>query len=91
MVVPDEAMLLTLEQLATRCGVDLSLVEVLIEHGVIECVRQRPRLVAREMTLQVNKVARLQHDLGVNVQGATVILQLLERIEELECQLLTRR
>jgi MerR family transcriptional regulator/heat shock protein HspR len=37
--------------------------------------------------LRVAKVVRLQRDLGVNQEGAAVILELLDRIDALERQL----
>lgn len=83
--------LLTLEQVAERCGVQRTFVRLLVEHGVIEVQQQRPLLLSQEVTLRVNKVVRLKRDLGVNVSGASVILELLERIDELERQLTSGR
>ena len=39
--------------------------------------------------LQARRVVRLQEDLGVNLTGAALVLDLLERIESLETQLRT--
>jgi DNA-binding transcriptional MerR regulator len=83
--------LLTLEEVALRCGVEYSFVRVLVEHGVIHVERGAPPRVSQEVTLRINKVVRLQRDLGVNVPGASVVLDLLERIDELERQLRSRR
>lgn len=83
--------LLTLDEVARRCGVEQTFVVVLIEHGVIEPERRAPLLFGHEVTLRVNKVARLQRDLGVNVPGASLILELLERIDDLERRLGARR
>lgn len=80
----NDTRLLTQEELAERCGVALTFIQVLIEHGVIEVQRREPPLFRQEVTLRVNKVVRLQRDLEVNVPGASVILELLERIEQLE-------
>lgn len=83
--------LLTLEEVAYRCGVEQKFVLVLIEHGVIEAEQRTPLLLAQEVTLRINKAARLNRDLGVNVPGASVILDLLERIDDLERRLALRR
>ena len=83
--------LLTLDEVARRCGVEQTFVLVLIEHGVIEARQRTPLLLAQEVTLRVNKVARLNRDLGVNVSGASVIMELLERIDDLERRLALRR
>lgn len=79
--------LLTLEEVAGRCGVSLELVEELVRHGVVDIEVTETRSVRAEVTLCVRRVARLQRDLGVNAAGAAVILDLLERIQELEDQL----
>jgi MerR family transcriptional regulator/heat shock protein HspR len=79
------------EQIAERCGVEQTFVRVLVEHGVIHVERREPLLMSQEVTLRINKVVRLQRDLGVNVPGVSVILELLERIDELERQVPRRR
>jgi hypothetical protein len=86
---PSEEML-TLEEVAARCDVELDLVEDLVRHGVIEVTRGGARRVHATWVLRVRKVARLRRDLDVNVAGAAVILDLLERIEELEDELRQR-
>ena len=83
--------LLTAQELADRCGVALTFIHVLVEHGVIEAHHRQPPLFHHEVTLRINKVVRLQRDLDVNVPGASVILELLERIEELERLTSSRR
>lgn len=83
--------LLTLEQVAQRCGVEHTFVQLLVEYGVIEVRQRRPLLLSGEETLRINKIVRLQRDLEVNVPGASVILELLERIDELERDLRSKR
>lgn len=83
--------LLTAEQLADRCGVAVTFIHVLVQHGVIPVQHREPPLFHHEVTLRINKVVRLQRDLDVNVPGASVILELLERIEQLERSTSRRR
>jgi DNA-binding transcriptional MerR regulator len=75
---------LTSEQLARRCGVPVTFVTRLVRHGVIEPEEAgfRP-----EVALLVLRVVRLRRDLGVNTQGAAVIVDLLRRIDDLERRL----
>jgi hypothetical protein len=56
----------------------------LVRHGVIEPEEAgfRP-----EVALLVLRVVRLRRDLGVNTQGAAVIVDLLRRIDDLERRL----
>lgn len=72
---------LTREELAGRCGVDEAFVQQLVGLGVIE---PYGRGFACEVTLRVRRFVRLQRDLGVNFEGAAVIMDLLDRIEALE-------
>lgn len=77
----------TVEQIAVRCGVDIEFVARLVSHGVIEPLPGRPDCFAPVVTLRVQKVVRLQRDLGVNLQGAAVVLDLLREIESLKREL----
>jgi hypothetical protein len=78
---------LTLHEVALRCGVELSFVEQLVEFGIIEGHTPGAATYSGEVTLRVQRCVRLQRDLGVNLEGAAVIVELLERIEALEHEL----
>ena len=75
---------LTADELARRCGVPEAFVARLVRHGILEPETEGYRA---EVTLRVQRVVRLRRDLGVNLPGAAVILDLLRRIEELERRL----
>lgn len=76
----------SIEEVAIRSGVDVAFVEQLVALGMIEA-GPGSRHFACEVTLKVGRVARLQRDLGVNLEGAAIILDLLDRIEALEREL----
>ncbi len=76
--------LISVEQIAVRAGVDTTWVQELVQVGVIEPEPDQPDLFRPEVSLRVQKVARLERDLGVNPEGAAVILDLLDYIEQLE-------
>jgi hypothetical protein len=82
-----ELALFSVQDIAVRCGVDIAFVERLVELGVIGVDPDSGRGFACEVTLRVGKFVRLQRDLGVNLEGAAVIVELLERIEALEARL----
>ena len=87
---------LTLHEIALRCGVEQSFVEQLVEFGIIESqiiesAAPDAGKYSGEVTLRVQRCVRLQRDLGVNLEGAAVIVELLERIESLEHELRGRR
>jgi hypothetical protein len=79
--------LFSFQEVAVRCGVDQAFVEQLVQIGVIEPHPTDRGLLATEVTMRVSKLVRIQHDLGVNLEGAAIIIDLLDRISELEVEL----
>lgn len=72
-----------MEEIAQRCDVHIGFVEKLYRMGIIDPHPQFARLFPQKVTIRVRKVVRLQEDLGVNSEGAAVILDLLGKIDEL--------
>ena len=76
----------TLEGLATRAGVHPTLLESLIAYGLIEPIER----VGTQVLFGVDSIARLRviqrlrSDLGVNLAGIAVILDLLDRLTALQ-------
>jgi chaperone modulatory protein CbpM len=79
--------LFSVEEVAARCGVQTAFVERLYRSGIIDPYPGSERLFAPAVTLRVRKVCRLQEDLGINPEGAAIILDLVKRIEVLESRL----
>jgi DNA-binding transcriptional MerR regulator len=80
---------LSIEVAASRVGLHPALVEQFVEFGLVEPAERTgaevrldaaclPRLIA---------ISRLRTDLGVNLQGVAVILDLVERLAALEREL----
>lgn len=80
--------LFTVHDVALRCGVEVAVVEQLVSLGVIAAHPPGGAAFACEVTLRVGKFVRLQRDLGVNPEGAALIIELLDRIDALEQRLL---
>jgi chaperone modulatory protein CbpM len=85
--VSEATTLFTIEQVAVRCGVEVTYVRRLVQTGVIEPDPEQPEHFRPEVTLRVQKAARLEGDLGVNAEGIAVILDLLDQIDRLERRL----
>ena len=87
--VLDEDSEITLLQLCRSCSVTAETIEALVEHGVLEPAGRRGRhwCFPAPSIKRVLVVQRLRRDLGVNVAGAALALDLLERIERLESAL----
>ena len=81
----------TLADLTRTCRVHAEWVMELIEEGVIEPLGPGgPQWRFSATTVvRVQKAQRLQRDLGVNLPGIALALQLLDRIETLEARLRT--
>jgi chaperone modulatory protein CbpM len=85
----DEAREMTLADLTRSCRVHAEWVMELVEEGIIE-----PRgpggpqwRFAATSVVRVRKAQRLQRDLGVNLPGIALTLELLDRIDALESRL----
>jgi len=89
----DETTEITVVELCRVCAVDLELVDDLIGQGILEPSGDR----REELRLPYNSiwrtrtVIRLQRDLGVNLAGAALALDLMDRIEMLRSQLRRRK
>ena len=80
---------LTCEVVAEMIGARPSLVTRLAQDGLIETI-ERPTgepLFPRRAIVQLRRMQRLRRDLGVNFVGASIILELVGRLERLTCEL----
>jgi chaperone modulatory protein CbpM len=84
---------LTFDVVAETVGARRSLVVRLAQQGLIETVdagADEPRL-PRLVVVQLRRMQRLRRDLGVNFTGAAIILELVQRIEQLNRELAEMR
>jgi chaperone modulatory protein CbpM len=88
-MILDETEEVTLADLTRTCRVHAEWVMELVEEGIIEPRRPGgPQWVFSAISVvRVQKAQRLQRDLGVNLPGVALALQLLDRIEALEARL----
>ena len=79
---------LTLSELCRVCAVTEAEVLALVEEGVIEPAGRRPARwrFAGTCLRRVRLALHLQHDLGVNVAGAALALDLLDELEALRAR-----
>ena len=87
--VVEEDVELTLVELCQACQMEAEQVFDLVEQGVIEPLGHDPaRWRFRGVSMRrVRLVQRLERDLGVNVAGAALALDLLEELERLRARL----
>ena len=83
---------LSLARLCRACGLPIEAVCAMVQEGILEPEGSRPGRwrFAPDCIARVRLAQRLQIELGVNLAGAAVALNLLDRIERLEAQLRAR-
>jgi chaperone modulatory protein CbpM len=81
-----DARRLTLEELAHAAGLHPDLVASFVDFGLLEAVGRDRRGLLFDMAavLRVRAIQRLRRDLGVNLAGVAVILDLTERLRTLQ-------
>jgi DNA-binding transcriptional MerR regulator len=77
---------LTLEGLAACTGVHPTLITYFVEYGLIEPITRtgRPWLFDPACIARLRTIERLRRDLGANLAGIAVILDLLDRLTALQ-------
>lgn len=85
----DENFDITLVELCRVCHISADRIELLVEEGIIEPLGREPAQWRFQGVSihRIRKVQRLQSDLGVNLAGAALALELSEEIERLRRRL----
>ncbi len=83
--IVEEETVLTLDELSGICAVERRRIVELVDEGVIEA-RAEARFDG-EALRRARIAVRLQRDLGLNVAGTALAIELLERIDALERRL----
>ena len=84
---------LTLEALAAAVGLHPGVVEQFVTYGLLEPVTTGEAVVCfdAKAVLRLLTICRLREDLGINLPGVAVVLDLLERIDRLKRELANAR
>jgi chaperone modulatory protein CbpM len=88
-VILDEQTELSLNELCRACASSAEWIIALVEEGILEpVVYQEVHWRFSGNSLQKARTAmRLQHDLGINLAGIALALDLLEEIDNLQTQI----
>jgi chaperone modulatory protein CbpM len=80
---------LTFDVVAETVGARRTLIARLAQRGLIETLESPTDepLLPRRAVVQLRRMQRLRRDLGVNFAGASIILDLVGRIEQLNREL----
>src|ERR1700687_1411490 len=81
----DEPQELTLERLAHRAGLEPAVLESFVEYGLVEpqATHGTEMLFNLDCIPRLRTIIRLRRDIGVNLSGIGVILDLLEKVQAL--------
>lgn len=79
--------LITLQEIADRCGIHPHLVEHLMRLGLIEPAAGCDDLFEAHVAARIQRIMRLHGDLEINFNGIALVLELLERIETLTARM----
>ena len=85
---------LTPETVAEAAGVRVNLVHLLARNGFLDTIDDRAEesfLLPYESLLRLRKMQRLRRDLRVNFAGAGVILEMVERMNEMRREMAAMR
>lgn len=81
--------LIPLEQLCTHYKIEQTFFEGLEDFGLIEVTRmEASKCIHVDHIHKVEKIIRLHHDLDLNYAGIDTVMNLLERIDRLNQELL---
>lgn len=85
----EEEIELTVDELSRACSVQVQRIMELVEEGLIEPMGPEPgqwRFAGRSLR-RAGTALRLERDLGVNLAGAALALELLDEIDRLRAHL----
>jgi chaperone modulatory protein CbpM len=88
-LVLDEDCLFTLDEISHACSVRAEYIIELVDEGIVEPMgmgqqrEQQQWSFSGKSLLRARKARRLQQDLGINLAGAAVVLDMMEEIEQL--------
>jgi len=81
--------LLDINEISMFVGLHPNMIHKLFILGLIDPQVEKPDLLFEDSVLaRIDKVMRLKNDLGVNLAGCGLVLDLLDRIAEIEKKLL---
>ena len=82
---------LTAGELATAAGVSVARLARFVRLGLVEASPPGSGTFAAGSAARLRRMLRLRADLGVNLVGAAIVVDLLERLDDLEAELLRHR
>jgi chaperone modulatory protein CbpM len=91
-IILEEETRLSLRELCDACAVQVEFITELVDEGVIEpSGYEKSHWCFSGISLQrIRKAKRLQQDLGINLAGVALALDLMDEVQQLRAQLRKR-
>ncbi len=84
----DTKNLIPVQQFCDRYEIEFSFIDSLNEFGLIEITYiKKNQFIALEKIQEIEKMIRLHHELGINLEGIDVIYNLLEKVNNLNTEI----
>jgi len=78
---------LTLDEMVSAVGLSVEQLERLVQRGLVESADADGRRFSAAAAARLRRMLRLRRDLGVSLEGAAIIADLVERLEEMDREL----
>ena len=77
---------LTLEVVASRAGIHPAQLRQLVDFGLIQALRRQDAVLLFDASTvpRIRMIHRLRRDLGINLEGVAVVLELLDKLRALQ-------
>lgn len=76
---------ITIQAFCTNYDIEFSFINSLSEFGLIEIITiDKIEYLPQNKIIEIEKMVRLHHDLGVNIEGIDVISNLTEKVRNLQ-------
>lgn len=84
--VSNQEEVLTLDMLALRAGIHPAQVRQFVDFGLVQAIRRQDTVLLFEASMvpRLRVINRLRKDLGINLEGVAVVLDLLEKLRALQ-------
>ena len=84
----DTKNLIPIQQFCDRYEIEFSFINSLNEYGLIKITHvEKTDFIELDKIHEIEKMIRLHHDLGINLEGIDVIYNLLEKVEFLSSEI----
>lgn len=84
--------LIPARQFCIHYNIEYAFIDSLCDYGLIEIVTVQDTLfIRKEQVKNIEKMMRLHYDLDINLEGIDAIAHLLQRVDELQNEILSLR